>query len=97
MKQKILKTMILVWLSILMTSCYTYTYTVGEGSKSGETVTAKNHYFINGLAKGKQSDPKQMAGNSDDYKVTIQHKFVDGLLGFITFGIYTPTTTKVEK
>ena len=80
-----------------MTSCFTYNYTVGKGAQSGETVTAKNHYFINGLASGKQSDPKQMAGDANDYEVTIQHKFIDGLLGVLTLGIYTPTTTKVEK
>lgn len=88
---------IFVWASVFMTSCYTYTHTVGKGSQSGETVTAKNQYFINGLAQGKQSNPKEMAGNADDYEVTIQHKFVDGLLSVLTFGIYAPTTTIVKK
>lgn len=80
-----------------MTSCYTYTHTVGEGPQSGVTVKEKNHYFIYGLAPGKQSNPKQMADGSDNYQVTIEHTFVDGLLNVLTFGIYTPTTTTVQK
>lgn len=79
-----------------LSSCYTYTFTVGNGPQTGVTVTAKNHYFIYGLAPGETSNPREMAG-SDDYQVTIKHTFVDGLLNGLTFGIYTPTTTIVQK
>jgi hypothetical protein len=82
---------------ICMSSCYTYTHYVGDGPQSGVTVTEKNHYFIYGLAQGKQSDPNMMAGGAEDYQVTIKHTFVDGLLNALTFGIYTPTTTIVQK
>jgi len=81
----------------MFSSCYTYTFSVGEGSKSGESVTKMNPYFIFGLAPGNISDPNQLAGNASDYEVTIQHTFVDGLLGAITFGIFTPTHTTVRK
>ena len=84
-------------LALSLNSCYTYTHTVGNGPQNGETVTKKNHYFIYGLAKGNLSDPNEMAENADDYEVTIQHTFVDGLLNVLTFGIYTPTTTTVKK
>lgn len=84
-------------LALSLNSCYTYSHTVGNGAQTGETVTKKNHYFVYGLAKGNLSDPKEMAGSADDYDVTIQHTFVDGLLRVVTFGIYTPTTTTVNK
>lgn len=84
-------------LLLSMSSCYTYTHTVGSGPQTNVDVKQKNHYFIYGLVQGKQSNPKEMAGNSDDYEVTIQHTFVDGLLNVITFGIYNPTTTTVKK
>lgn len=80
-----------------LTSCYTYTFTVGDGPQSGATVQAKNHYFVYGLAQGKQSDHKEMAGNAENYGVTIKHTFIDGLINSLTFGIYTPTTTIVQK
>ena len=97
MKKTILKLICFIGLTGLMTSCYTYTHVVGEGPQSGVTVTEKNQYFVYGLAQGKQSDPKQMAGGSENYEVTIKHTFVDGLLNALTFGIYTPTTTIVQK
>ncbi|MFT6809857.1 MAG: hypothetical protein ACJA01_003099 [Saprospiraceae bacterium] len=70
---------------------------VGDGPQSGATVKAQNHYFIYGLAQGKQSDPNEMAGGAENYQITTQHTFVDGLLNALTFGIYTPTTTTVQK
>ena len=84
-------------ISVLMTSCYTLTYSVGEGSKTGVEVKEKNHYLIFGLAPVKTSDQTKMAGDAKDYTVTIKHTFVDGLLNAITGGIYTPTTTTVKK
>ena len=83
--------------SFLMTSCYTLTYSVGEGAKTGVEVTEKNHFLIYGLAPIKTSDPTKMAGGVKDYNVKIQHSFIDGLINGLTFGLYTPTTTKVTK
>ena len=40
---------------------------------------------------------KAMAGGASDYDLTVTHTFIDGLLGAITFGIYTPTTIIVKK
>lgn len=82
---------------VMLSSCYTYTYTVGNGPQTGVAVTEKNHYVIYGLAPIKTSDPIKMAGGAANYQVTIQHTFIDGLLNALTFGIYTPTTTTVRK
>ena len=38
-----------------------------------------------------------MAGGATDYEVSVSHTFIDGLINAITFGFYTPTTTKVKK
>ena len=97
MKKIILNLFLVFGLSLLMSSCYTYTLTVGEGAQTGVIVKNPNHYFIYGLAPGKLSNAKEMAGGAEDYEVTIKHTFVDGLLNAITFGIYTPTTTIVQK
>lgn len=86
-----------LFLSLFMTSCYTLTYNVGDGAQSGIEMKKKNHYLIYGLAPINTSDPTQMAGDAEDYTVTIEHTFVDGLLNALTGGIYTPTTTKVIR
>ena len=96
-KKSIVNIALVLVLSVSMTSCYTYTHSVGDGPQTGVMVKEKNHYFIAGLAQGKQSDPQEMAGGAKDYEVTIKHTFVDGLLNALTFGIYTPTTTIVQK
>jgi hypothetical protein len=80
-----------------LSSCYTYTYTMGDGPQTGVEVKEANHYLLYGLAPLKQSDPVAMANGATDYQVTITHTFVDGLLNAITAGLYTPTTTIVKR
>lgn len=80
-----------------MSSCFSHKYTIGNGPQSNEEVKGKNNFFVLGLIPGKVSDPQKMAGDTHDFGVTEEQTFVDGLLGVITFGIYTPTTTKVQK
>jgi len=84
-------------LSLMMSSCYSHKFVVGNGPQTGVDVTAKNNFFVLGLIPGKVSEPQKMAGDAQDFEVTEVQTFVDGLLGVITFGIYTPTTTKVQK
>jgi hypothetical protein len=43
------------------------------------------------------ANPVKMAGDAQDYEVTITHTFVDGLINVLTSGLYTPTTTIVRK
>ena len=92
---KILATALFV--GTMMTSCYTYTSVVGEGALGNREVTAKNHYLIGGLAPVAVSNSKEMAAGAKNYEVTTSQTFVDGLLAFLTSGIYSPSTTIVKK
>lgn len=82
--------------SILLSSCYSYTSVVGKGAQGNTQVTKWNHYLINGLAPVGVSDSKQMANGAKDYTVFTRYSFVNGLVGALTFGIYSPTTTTVS-
>lgn len=95
--KKLVKISLILAFSLMLTSCYTYTYNVGKGAQTGVEVKEKNHYLIYGLANIGQSDPVEMAGGAQDYEVTITHTFIDGLINSLTFGIYNPTTTIVRK
>jgi hypothetical protein len=97
MKKTISKLVIITALAFTMSSCYTYTLTVGDGPQTGVQVKKMNHYLIYGLAPLNVSDPQELAGDATDYEVKIEHTFIDGLINAITFGIYTPTTTIVTK
>jgi predicted small secreted protein len=97
MKKTVLNLILVIAVSFTLTSCYTYTFSVGKGSQTGVEVTKKNHYLIYGLAALNTSNPKEMAGGAENYDVTITHSFIDGLINSLTFGIYNPTTTIVKK
>lgn len=97
MKRNLLSLVIGAAITLSMTSCYTYTFTVGSGAQSNVQVKKMNHYLIYGLAPISTSNPKEMAGGAENYTVTVTHTFVDGLLNALTWGIYTPTTTIVTK
>ena len=97
MKKTLNVIMLSIVISMLMSSCYTQKYMVGEGSQTGVETKEKNNYFLFGLVDGKISDPKNMANGVENYSVTTEMTFVDGLLSALTWGIYSPTTTKVQK
>jgi hypothetical protein len=97
MKRRLLNIFAVLGLAIMLSSCYTYSFSVGNGAQGGSEMKEKNHYLIYGLVDLDTSDPAAMAGGATDYDVTIEHTFVGGLLNAITFGIYTPTTTTVRK
>ena len=97
MRKKLFNVVMILSLSFLATSCYTLTYSVGNGSQTGVEITEKNHFLVYGLATIKTSDPSEMAKGLTDYDVTITHTFIDGLISALTGGMYTPTTTKIRK
>ncbi|RCW91384.1 Bor family protein [Winogradskyella arenosi] len=88
---------VLFAVSMLLTSCYSYTSVVGNGAQGNSKTTAWNHYVIYGLAPVGVSNSKQMADGAENYTVHTRQSFVNGLVSAITFGIYTPTTTTVTK
>ncbi len=97
MKKKSFIFILALFLSVALSSCYTYSFSVGNGAKSGMAVKKVNKYFIGGLVKGKISDPVKMAEGASDYNVTIKKTFGNLLVSWVTLEIYTPTTTFVKK
>jgi hypothetical protein len=97
MKRTNLSVAILIASMAMFSSCYTYTATVGKGAQGGMQITKKNHYLISGLIPINPVDAKTLAGNAENYTVTVKYKFIDGFIASLTFGIYTPTTTIITK
>ena len=59
-----------------------------------ETIT--HHFFVSGIGQKKLSmQPKFVAAQKMLLKQKTQQTFVNGLLGFITLGIYTPLEARV--
>ena len=59
------------------------------GSSTKETIT--HHFFVSGIGQKKTVDAAKICGGAENVvKTETQQTFVNGLLGFITLGIYTP-------
>ncbi len=97
MKKTIKTLSIALGLTLILSSCYTSSFTVGDGPQRGIEVKKPNHYLLYGLAPISISDPVSMAGETKDYEVTITHTPVDNLISILTLGLYTPTTTIVKR
>lgn len=55
-----------------------------------------DNFFISGIAQGKAINPAKTCGSiSKVAKVETQTTFLNGLLGVITFGIYSPREVRV--
>ena len=89
MKKMLLHT--LRW-SLLITGCAQQTFTVQNKPAAvalKETITY--HFFVSGIGQKKIVDAAKICGGAENVKETeTQQTFVNGLLGFITLGIYTP-------
>ena len=59
------------------------------GSSSTKTIT--HHFFVSGIGQKKTVDAAKICGGAENVvKTETQQTFVNGLLGFITLGIYAP-------
>ena len=67
--------------------------------KPGSSSTKGNHhhhFFVSGIGqKGLSMQPKICGGAENVVKTETQQTFVNGLLGFITLGVYTPLEARV--
>ncbi|WP_375749212.1 Bor family protein [Vibrio sp. HN007] len=89
------KFLVLAALSIVVTGCAQQTF-VMTPKESKPAVETSHHFFIDGLAQEKEIDASAVCGGAENVaKVEVQKTFVDGLLGTITFGIYTPREARV--
>ena len=80
---------------LLITGCAQQTFTVQNKLAAvapKETIT--HHFFVSGIGQKKTVDAAKICGAKDVVKQK-QQTFVNGLLSFITLGIYTPLEARV--
>ena len=67
--------------------------------QTGDSSTKGNHhhhFFVSGIGQKKTVDAAKICGGAENVvKTETQQTFVNGLLGFITLGIYTPLEARV--
>ena len=83
-------------LALLITGCAQQTLTVQNKPAAvapKETIT--HHFFVSGIGQKKTVDAAKICGGAENVVAVFQQTFVNGLLGFITLGIYTPLEVRV--
>ena len=83
-------------LALLITGCAQQTFTVQNKPAAvapKETIT--HHFFVSGIGQKNHQWQKICGGAENVVKTETQQTFVNGLLGFITLGIYTPLEARV--
>lgn len=93
------KILILLFCVVAMSSCYNTRLYVGNVTKEEPLVQVNkewNSQFIAGLVTTKSAkiSPEAYVNNAPNYVVKTNQTFLTGLVGAVTFGIYTPTQTK---
>ena len=81
-------------LALLITGCAQQTFTV---QNKPAAVAPKPSPIISSFLelKKKTVDAAKICGGAENVKTETQQTFVNGLLGFITLGIYTPLEARV--
>ena len=85
-------------LALLITGCAQQTFTVQNKPAAVAPKETITHHFFVFLELGRRKLPmltKICGGAENVVKTETQQTFVNGLLGFITLGIYTPLEARV--
>ncbi|HAF5791584.1 TPA: lipoprotein bor [Salmonella enterica] len=91
--KKMLSTVALV---MLITGCAQQTFTVEKKPTVSPKEVITHHFFISGLGQKKTVDAAAVCGGAENVvKTETQQTFVNGLLGVVTLGIYTPLEARV--
>ncbi len=91
------KLAIVAAISLLASGCAQQSFVVAPSQNAAEaTEVTTHHFFISGLGQTETIDAAKVCGSLDKVaKVEAQHTFLNGVLGLVTFGIYTPREARV--
>ena len=82
--------------ALLLSGCATSTYVVNGNSSTNPDKTEMQDFFVAGLGQKKEINAAEICGGADKVaKVETHTRFVEGFLGAITGGLYTPRTARV--
>ena len=90
------KTLLILIIPFIFSSCYIHRVSHGNGSIEGYTEKDKQHNFLFGIIS-ETSPIIEEIKNENNYEIEIKITPKDGIIGFLTFGLYVPTTIIVKK
>lgn len=91
------KTISALAIAVVMTGCSTITIHPETTQKRASTPSFEEtkKFYLGGLIGDERVNVAEVCGDKSVKQMQSQQTFEDGLLGFITLGIYAPHTVKV--
>ncbi len=90
------KLIMVILAAAAISGCAQQTFSVNKGVATAPQQVTTHHFFVSGIGQQKKIDAAQVCGGADKVVSTeVQQTFVNGLLGVVTFGIYTPREARV--
>lgn len=83
--------------AVLLSACSTQTFMVGQQTgRASLKLDDMQTFFVNGIGQTQTVNAARICGGSSKVaKVEVQQTFVNGLLGSLTGGIYSPRQARV--
>jgi len=83
--------------TVLLTGCAQQAFTVKDNFPSAPPrQTTTHHFFLHGIGQQKTIDAASVCGGPDKVvRTEVQQTFLNSLLAYVTFGIYTPREARV--
>ena len=79
-----------------LAGCSTQTYIVSNQTASQTASYDKmQHFFVGGIGQQSEKDTKEVCPNGSVAKVQTQQTFLNGFLGAISYGIYSPRDMRI--
>ena len=83
-------------IAIVIGGCSAQTFNINGSNGGTPTEQTSQHFFVAGIGQGKSMNAAAICGGADKVvKVEAQQTFINGILSFVTFGIYAPRDAKV--
>lgn len=90
------KLIMMALLASVVSGCAQQSFSLNKGVVFEPQKTTTHHFFLSGIGQAKQIDAAQVCGSADKVaRIEVQETFVNGVLRFVTFGIYTPRDARV--
>ena len=77
------KTLLIILIFFLLTSCSVHTFTYGDGPKQGYTKVLKQHNYVGGLISDNTPSIEELNGETN-YKLVVKHSIIDSILSFLS-------------
>lgn len=90
------KLLMVALIATAVSGCAQQSFSVNNKVATEPQKVTTHHFFVSGIGQTKQIDAAQVCGGADKVvRTEVQQTFVNGLLGFVTLGIYTPREARV--